>query len=175
MAKIPYKQNMGKKVVASAALVALLGCGGAYIALNSVAEFEGYVPEGYRDPVGIPTKCFGDTNDVELGREYSFDECAASLNEHLVETTAPLAVCIPGFSALPDKTRAAAASMAYNIGPTAFCSSSIARYFNDGDYERACRRMAEKYRIAGGKELPGLVKRRKAESEMCLAGLLEVK
>jgi len=35
--------------------------------------------------------------------------------------------------------------------------------------------MAEIYRKAGGKELKGLVNRRRTESEMCLEGLREMK
>ena len=49
----------------------------------------------------------------------------------------------------------------------------MARYFNAGDYKRGCERIAEIYKTAKGKELPGLVKRRKYESDMCLAGLRE--
>ena len=64
-------------------------------------------------------------------------------------------------------------SMAYNIGSGAFCKSSVARYANAGDWERACKRMAQIYKTAGGQELPGLVKRRKMESELCLEGLRE--
>ena len=73
MGRIPYRKP-SKKVVASAALIALLGGGAAYLSLDTVADFEGYVPEGYKDPVGIPTKCWGDTRDVIVGQEYSFEE-----------------------------------------------------------------------------------------------------
>ena len=131
------------------------------------------MPVAYQCPAGVWTKCFGDTNDVEPGATYSFDECVASLNEHLVELTRPILRCVPSLKDKPDKVKAAAASMAYNIGPGAFCSSSVARYFNAGDYASGCRRMAEIYRTAKGKELPGLVVRRHQESAMCLEGLRE--
>ncbi len=45
MGRIPYRKPP-KKVVASAALIALLGGGAAYLSLDTVADFEGYVPEG---------------------------------------------------------------------------------------------------------------------------------
>ena len=172
MAKIKYRK-IPKKVVASVALVALLGAGAAQLTLDKVSEFEGYVPEAYQDPVGIWTKCFGDTTNVTPGAAYTFEECLDSLNEHLVELTRPVLRCVPSLALMPDKVKVAAASMAYNIGPGAFCKSSVARYFNAGDYERGCKRIAEIYTTAKGKEQPGLVTRRKDESELCLQGLRE--
>ncbi len=61
--------------------------------------------------------------------------------------------------------------MAYNIGTQGFCTSSVARYANTGDWKRACTRMVEIYKTAKGKELPGLARRRQAESALCLQGL----
>lgn len=172
MAKIPYKK-LPRAVVPSLAIVALLGAGAAFLSLETVEEFEGYVPEGYLDPVGIPTKCFGDTRNVVVGQQYTFEECSRSLNDHLYELAAPVTICIKGFDGLPDKTKAALVSMAYNIGSGAFCKSSVARYFNAGDRERGCRRIAEIYKTARGRKLPGLVRRRNFESQMCLLGLKE--
>lgn len=173
MARIRYRLPP-RKVLASAALMALLGGAGvATLTLDTVEEFEGYVPEGYLDPVGIPTKCWGDTRQVVIGKPYSFEECSRSLNEHLTELVLPLTSCIRDFASLPDKTKAALASMTYNIGSRAMCQSSIVKKLNAGDSEGACRRMAEIYKTAKGRELPGLVKRRRYESAMCLAGLRE--
>ena len=172
MGKIPYKIAPGK-VASGLALSLLLGVGAANLSIDTVADFEGYVPQAYQDPVGIWTKCWGDTTDVIPGQNYSFDECVKSLNDHLYETSAPVMECVPSLRNQSDKVIAAAASMAYNIGPGAFCRSSVARYFNAGDYERGCERIAEIYKTAKGQELPGLVKRRKYESDMCLAGLRE--
>lgn len=172
--KIRYAKFPGK-VAASAALVALLGAGGAALYLDTVEEFEGYVPYGYRDPVGIPTKCFGDTENVVLGKEYTAEECAKSLNAHAYELAAPVMRCMPGLAGENDKTKAAILSMAYNIGNGAMCKSSVCKYYNAGQKEKACKRMAEIYKTARGQELPGLVRRRKYESKMCLEGLHEIK
>lgn len=179
MARIPYKKTP-QKVIAGAALVALLVSAGAGLheaqqsaqqSIDVVEEFEGYVPEAYQDPVGIWTKCFGDTTGVIPGAQYSFDECAASLNGHLAETSTPVLRCVPALALQPPKVVAAMLSMAYNIGPTAYCKSSVARYANKGDWRAACRRIAQIYKTARGKELPGLVRRRNYESQMCLQGL----
>ena len=161
MVKIPYRKVPGK-IVAGAALVALLGFGAAQLSVDTVADFEGYVPEAYLDPVGIWTKCWGDTTDVTPGAKYSFDQCVKSLNDHVLELAEPVTRCVPALNLQHD-----------NIGSGAFCKSSVAHYANAGDWERACKRMAQIYKTAGGQELPGLVKRRKMESELCLEGLRE--
>lgn len=166
-----YRKIPGK-LVASTALVALLGSG-AYFTLNEVASHEGYVPEAYRDPVGIWTKCFGDTYDVTPGMEYTFEQCLDSLNRQVEAHARPILKCVPGLQERHYKTKAAMVSMAYNIGTGGFCRSSVAQKAIVGDWEGACRRMAEIYRTAGGKELPGLVRRRQHESELCLEGLKE--
>lgn len=172
--KIPYRKIPGK-LAACAALVALLGYGAAQITVDEIVQYEGYVPEAYLDPVGIWTKCFGDTQGVTPGASYTFEECVRSLNDQVIAHAKPILKCIPDLAYQPDKVKAAMVSMAYNIGTGAFCSSSVARYANAGDWDRACRRMAQIYKTAKGKELPGLVKRRKGESALCLQGLKEDK
>ena len=176
MAKIPYRKwPKGAKLIASATLVALLGGNWvAQTAMDDVAGHEGYVPFGYRDPVGIPTKCFGDTTNVVLGKEYSWDECVRSLNEHLVETSRPVVKCLGNmWPKLADETKAALLSLTYNIGPGAFYKSSVAKFIKAGNVERACRRMGDGkfYVTARGVPLKGLVVRRERESAMCMRGV----
>lgn len=174
MAKIPYRKIPGK-LWASAALIAMLGAAAAGLTVETIASYEGYVPEAYRDPIGVWTKCFGSVLDVTPGQKYTFDQCVKSLHHEIEIHAGPVLKCVPGLAGKPEKVKAAMVSMAYNIGVSGFCKSTVAQYANAGNWERACRRMAEIYRTAGGRELPGLVKRRKGESEMCLAGLREGK
>jgi lysozyme len=170
MSRINYKIPP-KKAVACAALIALLGVGAAQLTLDTVSMYEGYVPEAYQDPVGIWTKCWGDTTGVAPGRTYTFDQCVKSLNDHVLELAEPVMKCVPSLALQNYRVKAAVISMAYNIGPGAFCKSSVARYFNAGDYRRGCLRIREIYKTAKGRELPGLVVRREGESELCLRGL----
>ena len=180
MSRIPYRLRP-RHVVPSLALIALLGAGAASLTTESVEEFEGYVPEGYLDPVGIPTKCFGDTRDVVVGQEYTFEECSRSLNEHIYELALPVTKCVKNFTNLPDKTKAALISMTYNIGSGAMCKSSIVQRMNRGDLQGGCKRMAEIYKYATDRKtgkkvaLKGLERRRNYESALCLAGLKEGK
>lgn len=168
-------RKIPRKIIPSVALVALLGLGAAHLSVDTIEEFEGYVPEAYLDPVDIWTKCFGDTRDVVPGTKYTFEQCEQSLNDHALELAQPVMRCVPTLNTAPDKVKAAAVSMAYNIGSGAFCKSSVAEYFRKGEWERGCRRIAEIYKTAKGKELPGLVRRRNYESEMCLQGLEDAK
>lgn len=169
MARIKYKKK--PLLIASAALVALLGAGAASLTLEATARHEGYVPQAYLDPVGVWTKCFGDTQDVTPGAVYSDAECLRSLNDAVERHTKPVLACVPGLAGQADEVKAAFVSMAYNIGVSAFCGSSVADYARAGDWSAACKRIAQIYRRAGGRELPGLVKRRADESALCLRGL----
>lgn len=57
-------------------------------------------------------------------------------------------------------------SLAYNIGPTAFCGSTLVRKLNAGDYDGACAEILRWDRFKG-QPLPGLTKRRRAEAAQC--------
>ena len=171
MARISYRKVPGK-IVAGAALVALLGAGAATLSLETVADFEGYVPEAYQDPVGIWTRCWGDTYDVTPGATYTFDECVRSLNKQVLEHAKPVLECVPELGQRDDLVIAAFVSMAYNIGTNGFCKSSVARKANADDWRGACERIGSGiYTTARGRKLPGLVERRQREAAMCLRGL----
>lgn len=141
-------------------------------AVALVGAWEGLRTVAYRDAVGIPTVCFGETRGVKMGDRYSVDECKAMLGNALGEFEAGMVRCLDNPAAIPDKSYVAFLSLAYNIGTGAFCKSSIARYANRGDYATACNRILL-YNKAGGRVLKGLVNRRKAERKLCLEGVHE--
>ena len=66
---------------------------------------------------------------------YTFDQCLDSLNAAVYAHAGPVLRCVPGLAEQPYKVRAAFVSMAYNIGTQGFCTSSVARYANAGDWE----------------------------------------
>lgn len=141
-----------------------------------VMQFEGYVPRGYVDPAGIATKCFGDTKDVVIGQSYSAEECLASLQRQLTTHGNGVLACVPQLAGHTPQL-AASVSFAYNIGTKAFCHSVTAQRFRAGDFTGACRAISEdedgrpQWVMAGGRVLPGLVKRRAAERALCEKGL----
>ncbi|MBY5974980.1 glycoside hydrolase family protein, partial [Ferrimonas balearica] len=75
---------------------------------------------------------------------------------------------------LPDQTRAAFVSAAYNIGAGAFCGSSMSRRAQAGDLVGACDAllMWNKARVKGVlRPVTGLTRRRQAERALCLEGV----
>lgn len=136
----------------------------ATIAVGCVSGFEGLRQYVYRDPVGIPSFCFGETKNPEWGKRYSVDECKALLADRLEEFNAGVDRCVT--APLSDSRRAALVSFSYNVGVGAFCQSQLVRKLNAGD-PTACDELL-KWTKAKGITLPGLVKRREEERRLCL-------
>ncbi|CAJ6385736.1 gp24 [Burkholderia pseudomallei] len=153
MAKLPKKTLAG-----------VVGAIAAGVLTVIVPKFEGVKLAGYLDPVGIPTKCMGDTRDVIV------------LETQLIAHAEPVLRCTPGLKDRPYQL-AAAVSFAYNVGANAYCASTTARRFNAGDLRGACRAINEaddgrpQWVTARGRVLPGLVKRRAEERAICERGL----
>lgn len=148
------------KAKVSAAVLAL--------AVTVVAGFEGLRTEAYRDPVGIPTICYGETAGVRMGDTATPDQCMARLRLRLAEFGAEISGCLP--PDLPPQTHAAFISLAYNIGPTAFCRSTLSKKARAGDLAGACAEIP-RWRFAAGQALLGLSVRRLTERQLCEAGL----
>lgn len=138
------------------------------IALTCVAGFEGVRQYVYLDPVGIPTWCFGETQGPRPVGHIPMAQCEALLAESLEIANRQVDSCVRTY--LPDSRRAALVSFTYNIGGGAFCSSTLVRKLNAGDTAGACQELS-RWTKAKGIELPGLVKRREAERQMCMQGL----
>lgn len=139
----------------------------AAVLVAAVGAFEGLRTVAYRDPIGIPTICFGETRGVEMGDTATVAECKAMLGSRLVEFEMGIRSCLRNPDAIPDGAYAASISLAYNIGVGAFCKSSIRRELDAGNIRQACDNF-RRFVYAGGVKLPGLVKRREAERQMCL-------
>ncbi|MFM2049688.1 MAG: hypothetical protein RL682_179 [Pseudomonadota bacterium] len=137
----------------------------AAIAAPFVAHFEGEVRHGYRDPIGIVTSCFGHTGpEAQMGRTYTHAECLAQLTADLDHHDAGLLACVR--VPMADNVHAAMLSFAFNVGVRAACGSTAIAKINAGDIMAACAELSKWVR-AGGKVLPGLVRRRAAERALC--------
>ena len=149
-------------------LVAKIGAGAVALAVPLVAHFEGYVPWVHRDPIGRLAACYGhDDQTMTLGKRFTAAECQAMLDEDLLKHAEALD-CIK--TPMTDGQKAAFLSFAFNVGNKAFCDSTLARKANAGDMPGACAELS-RWTRAGGRELPGLVKRRAAERDLCERGL----
>jgi len=154
---------------AAAGLLALVGPV-VYERLHiDVPAHEGTIHKGYLDPAGIPTKCAGDTTNVVVGQVYTDEECRVSLDTQLLAHAAPVLKCSPQIKDRP-YILAATIDLAYNIGPTAYCRSTVAARFKAGDFRGGCAAMSA-WVYAGGKKLPGLIKRRADNRRLCERGL----
>lgn len=147
-------------------LAAVVGGAAAAIMVPLVERWEGTELKPYRDVVGVWTVCTGDTSGVDPDKIYTKAECEARLERQLIAHATPVLKCVP---ALKDKPNAlaASASLAYNIGPSAFCRSTPARRFRAGQWKAGCDGFLL-WNRAGGREIRGLTNRRKAERVICL-------
>lgn len=137
------------------------------ICLGVLCGAEGVRQTAYRDVTGIPTICFGETKGVQMGDRKTLDECRDMLDGRLEEFAAKVDLCT--HAELTPERKAAMVDFAYNVGPGAYCKF-IAPKLNAGRTTDACSALL-KFTKAGGIELPGLVKRRNAEYELCMKGL----
>jgi lysozyme len=146
------------------------GSGLLAAAIALVGAWEGVRTVAYKDIVGVPTVCFGETRGVRMGDRYTMDECRAMLGDGLVEFEAGMRKCLTRPDAVPEKAYVAFLSLSYNIGIGAFCKSTVARKANAGDVRGACDAILA-WNRAGGRVVPGLVNRRADERRICLSGL----
>lgn len=140
------------------------------LAIGVVGGFEGMRNRAYRDVVGVPTVCFGETRGVKMGDVYTTEQCKAMLGDALIEFERGMAACLADPARVPDKTYVAFLSLSYNIGTGAFCRSTLVRKANAGDLRGACNEFP-KWNKAGGRVIRGLTARRAEEKKLCLEGL----
>jgi len=150
-------------------LVALVGAVAATALLSFTPAFEGTELSTYRDIGGVLTYCTGATENAAWGKTYTPAQCRAQLDRDLERHASGIAMCIP-LARLTDGQKVAFVDVAYNVGVSAFCGSSMARRTNARDMVGACNALLMWNKV-GGKEVRGLTRRRQAERELCLKGL----
>lgn len=144
------------------------------LATAIAVPMEGVRQTYYYDPPGIPTVCFGHTGNVDKSKRYSMDECKTLLTQDMTNALNIVEKCQPN---LPAPILAAFTDLTYNAGATAACDttkSTAARMLKAKDYAGACEQLLRwsKARVAGVMvDLPGLVKRRKMERDLCVSEL----
>lgn len=134
-----------------------------------VGGWEGKRNVAYRDIVGVPTVCYGETRGVKMGDRYTDEQCLTMLGDGLREFEQGVRKCLTAPDAIPDKPYAMFLSLSWNIGAGAFCKSTVARKANAGDLKGACDAMLA-WNKAGGRVVKGLVNRRAEERRICLGG-----
>lgn len=151
----------------------IAGFGASAIAVALIAGFEGYSGRAYDDGVGVQTVGFGSTRredgrTVKPGDTVTPERAVVMLAADADRIAKELAACI-GPVPLYKHEWDALVSWAYNVGAANACRSTLVRKLKaqPPDYAGACRELL-RWTKAGGRELPGLVKRREAEYRLCM-------
>jgi lysozyme len=156
-------------------LVAIVGSLAATSLFATVPAHEGTVYKAYKDIAGVTTICQGDTTNVHMGMIETPEGCRLRLERQLVIHAKGVMACTPRLEEEGHEwQRAAAVSLAYNIGVGAYCRSSVDRYWDKGLWKEGCDSFMSwnKARVNGVlRPVTGLTKRRADEHKICLKGL----
>ena len=154
----------------------LVGAATAAALFAGLQSYEGLRLTGYRDLAGIPTACYGDTHNIVVGRRYSVEDCLRRADAHFAKTAASVLRRTPALRSHPGALWAVT-DFSYNVGTTAYATSSIARHFDRGEWHKGCESFML-YVYVGKKDCrvpknrcSGIVKRRTEERQKCLTGL----
>lgn len=143
------------------ALIGLSASGLVGIALN-----EGYRGQAYQPvPGDVPTIGFGTTDGVKPGDKITPEKALQKLMLDASKYEGALKKCVT--VKLTQAEYDAYVSLAYNIGPVAFCGSTLVKKLNAEDYVGACGQIL-RWDSFKGKKLPGLTSRRQAEHRQCM-------
>jgi lysozyme len=134
-------------------------------ALVGIASWEGFVGQSYQDIVGVWTIGFGTTEGVKKGQTIDPVKALQRKINDVQKFEGALKQCVN--VPLHQYEYDAFLSLAYNIGPGAFCGSTLVRRLNQGDYDAACKEIL-RWNRAGGKVVQGLANRRQAEYKQCI-------
>lgn len=135
--------------------------------IQLLKHFEGFRARAYRDAVGVWTIGYGHTAAAGAPRPKDGDqiteaEAQAILTRDLADFARDVEDLTPHVF-LNDNQFAAMVSFAYNVGIGNFQRSSVLDAIQRNDFDAVPRRLALWVK-AGGRTLPGLVKRRAAEA-----------
>jgi lysozyme len=144
----------------------------AVIALSTpfIAKWEGLSLVAYKDIVGVPTVCYGETRGVTMSDRYTKQQCEDMLKASVAEYYNKLKPYMTNPD-IPIEVQASLLELAYNVGIGAAGRSTMMKLANQGKYEEACREL-DKWVKAGGGKVKGLVNRRaESKTKLCLVGL----
>lgn len=148
--------------------VKIAGLSLSAIALVGIALHEGYSDRAYTPvPGDVPTIGFGTTEGVKPGDTITPPKALQRALQDVQKYEGALKRCVK--VPLHQHEYDAYISLSYNIGPTAFCNSTLVRKLNAEDYAGACAEILrwDKFK---GQPLRGLTIRRQQEYGLCTSG-----
>jgi lysozyme len=135
-------------------------------ALVGMAVHEGYREAAYRPvPGDVPTIGFGTTQGVQMGDRIEPVQALVRKLADVQKFEGALKQCVR--VPLHQHEYDAFISLAYNIGPAAFCASTLVQRLNAGEYAAACAEILRWDKFQG-QPLRGLTLRRQQEHRQCL-------
>ena len=138
---------------------------------NVLKRLEALRLSAYQDAVGVWTIGYGHTVGVQPGGTLPDPDAAdALLSADVSEFESAVNSVVQSCTQLQFD---AMVLLSYNIGIAGFLRSTVLKAHNRGDYQSAARAFGL-WNQAGGKILPGLIKRRAEEAAMYLQGSPQV-
>lgn len=136
-------------------------------AMDFIEAWEGCKLTAYKCPAGIWTIGCGHTKDVTEHDEITYEQSRKMLREDIEEVKRGLAPFVNVH--VTEGQFVALVSLAFNVGASYVVHNCprLMRALNAGDVEQAAHQFLDITK-AGGKELPGLVRRRKSEAKLFL-------
>jgi lysozyme len=144
----------------------IIGLGISGVALIGLLVAEGYRDHAYIPVAGdVPTIGFGTTENVKMGDKVTVTQALnrAMIDVQKFEGAIKSCVKVP----LHQYEYDAYTSLAYNIGSSAFCRSTLVRMLNQERYDEACKQIL-RWDNFQGKPLRGLTIRREKEYKQCI-------
>ena len=135
--------------------------------IAAIKSYEGVRLNAYLDSVGVPTIGVGHTLGVKISDTITADQADEFLRADLedAEDAVNQLVKVP----LNQGQFDALVSFVFNLGRGSLQRSTLLKLLNAGDYDGAADQFLV-WNQAGGRVLPGLVKRRTSERIMFLTG-----
>lgn len=132
------------------------------ILINAIKSFEGYRPNSYQDSAGVWTIGYGHTQGVKKGQKITQAQAESLLRGDLLKAEKyvnelKLNLTQGQFDALVD--------FAYNLGTGNLGSSTLLEKIRMKASNEDIQAQFRRWVYAGGKVMPGLVKRREWEAQ----------
>ena len=132
------------------------------ILLQKLMEMEGLRLEAYEDAAGVPTIGYGHTKNVRMGDKISEYWAKEMLREDIEE--AEWQVKELGVAKTEGQLDALV-SFVFNLGIRRLKTSTLLKVIRNGGSMQQIKKEFKRWVYAGGKKLPGLVKRREWEAK----------
>ena len=138
-------------------------------AIDLIKQFEGFRPEAYQDSVGVWTIGYGTTiingQPVKQGMTITQDQALQLVQQEVNKLWSKIESILK--VKINDNQMNALVDFAYNLGFGSLKNSTLMRLVNESKFDEAANQFP-RWVYAGGKVLPGLVRRREAERQLFL-------